>query len=108
MAGALWLLRLSITTMSPGRRIGTRNCTTQARKLSALMGPSRMHGAVMPSHRSPATKVSVLRWPCGTGDQALASGAAIVMEDRQVLEEGSPDRIFRSPRLPRTREFLQR
>ena len=29
-------------------------------------GPSRMHGAVIPSHRNPATKVSVLRWPCGT------------------------------------------
>src|SRR5580698_2289173 len=66
MAGSLWLLRLSITTISPGRRVGTRNCTTQARKLSALMGPSRMHGAVIPSHRNPATKVSVLRWPCGT------------------------------------------
>jgi hypothetical protein len=32
MAGSLWLLRLSITTMSPGHRVGTRNCTTQARK----------------------------------------------------------------------------
>jgi hypothetical protein len=28
----LWLLRLSITTMSPGRRIGTRQVCTQARK----------------------------------------------------------------------------
>jgi polar amino acid transport system ATP-binding protein len=32
----------------------------------------------------------------------------VVMEDGVVLEEGTPARIFRAPRLARTREFLQR
>ena len=46
-----------------------------------------------------------------THEMAFARSVAnwvVVMENGQVLEEGSPDRIFRSPRLPRTREFLQR
>ena len=46
-----------------------------------------------------------------THEMAFARSVAnwvVVMESGQVLEEGSPDRIFRSPRLPRTREFLQR
>src|SRR6185312_467553 len=30
------------------------------------MGPSNTHGAMMPSQRRAATKVSVLRTPCGT------------------------------------------
>jgi len=32
----------------------------------------------------------------------------VVMENGQVLEEGTPARIFGGPRLARTREFLQR
>jgi polar amino acid transport system ATP-binding protein len=32
----------------------------------------------------------------------------VVMENGQVLEEGTPERIFGAPRLARTREFLQR
>jgi polar amino acid transport system ATP-binding protein len=32
----------------------------------------------------------------------------VVMENGQVLEEGTPVRIFETPRLARTREFLQR
>ena len=46
-----------------------------------------------------------------THEMAFARSVAnwvVVMENGLVLEEGSPDRIFRSPRLLRTREFLQR
>ena len=32
----------------------------------------------------------------------------VVMENGQVLEEGTPDRIFGAPRMARAREFLQR
>jgi hypothetical protein len=42
-AAALWLLRLSITTMSPRPKVGTRNWITHARKLSvaAAFSPER-------------------------------------------------------------------
>ncbi len=36
--GSLWLLRLSSTTTSPGLRVGTRLCSTQAVNVAALMG----------------------------------------------------------------------
>jgi len=65
-AWLLWLPRLSSTTMSPWRNVGTRHCSTHAKKLRPLMGPSRTHGAQMPSARKPAMKVSVFQWPCGT------------------------------------------
>jgi polar amino acid transport system ATP-binding protein len=46
-----------------------------------------------------------------THEMAFARDVAdwvVVMEGGQVLEEGTPARIFRTPRLARTREFLQR
>src|SRR5271156_1465156 len=46
-----------------------------------------------------------------THEMAFARSVAnwvVVMENGQVLEEGSPARIFAAPRLARTREFLQR
>jgi polar amino acid transport system ATP-binding protein len=46
-----------------------------------------------------------------THEMAFARDVAdwvIVMENGQVLEEGTPVRIFEAPRLARTREFLQR
>jgi polar amino acid transport system ATP-binding protein len=46
-----------------------------------------------------------------THEMAFARDVAdwvVVMEDGQVLEEGTPARIFHAPRLARTREFLQR
>jgi polar amino acid transport system ATP-binding protein len=46
-----------------------------------------------------------------THEMAFAREVAdwvIVMENGQVLEEGTPVRIFETPRLARTREFLQR
>jgi ABC-type polar amino acid transport system ATPase subunit len=46
-----------------------------------------------------------------THEMAFARDVAdwvVVMENGLVLEEGTPERIFRSPRLARTREFLQR
>ena len=46
--------------------VGTRNCTTQARKTAPLIGPSMTQGAVMPSARNAARKVMVTQWPCGT------------------------------------------
>jgi polar amino acid transport system ATP-binding protein len=46
-----------------------------------------------------------------THEMAFAREAAdwvVVMENGQILEEGTAGRIFEHPRLPRTREFLQR
>ena len=46
-----------------------------------------------------------------THEMAFARSVAdwvVVMENGQVLEEGTPARIFEAPRLARTREFLQR
>ena len=46
-----------------------------------------------------------------THEMAFARGVAdwvVVMENGQVLEEGTPARIFGAPRLARTRAFLQR
>jgi polar amino acid transport system ATP-binding protein len=46
-----------------------------------------------------------------THEMAFARSVAdwvVVMEHGQVLEEGTPRRIFAAPRLARTREFLQR
>jgi polar amino acid transport system ATP-binding protein len=46
-----------------------------------------------------------------THEMAFARSVAdwvVVMENGQVLEEGTPARIFGAPRLARTREFLQR
>jgi polar amino acid transport system ATP-binding protein len=46
-----------------------------------------------------------------THEMAFARSVAnwvVVMENGQVLEEGTPDRIFGGARIARTREFLQR
>ncbi len=61
----LWLARLSRMTMSPGFRVGTRCCSTQAWKERPLIGPSKTQGALSPSWRSPARKVRVRQRPCG-------------------------------------------
>ena len=65
-AGLLWLPRLSSTTMSPALSVGTRHCSTHARKLCPLIGPSNTRGAHSPSHRRPAMNVSVFQCPKGT------------------------------------------
>ena len=57
----LWLPRLSSTTTSPGLSVGTRNCWTQARKITLLMGPSTTQGASIRSERSAARKVMVFQ-----------------------------------------------
>src|ERR1700690_3172155 len=83
-------------TISPGRRSGTRNCSTQARKLSPSMGPSNTHGAMMPSQRRPATKVNV-EGQClamtvrHLRDQSLASGTASVQSGHVRLRPGFID-----------------
>ena len=61
-----WLPRLSSTTMSPGRRVGTRNCVTHARNRQPLMAPSNTQGATRPSERKAATNVMVVQRACGT------------------------------------------
>src|ERR1700722_8913912 len=54
-----------MTTMSPGARTGRRTCSTSARKLAPLIGPSMTQGAVSRSHRNAARKVSVCHLPKG-------------------------------------------
>ena len=49
--------------MSPGPRVGTSCCSTQARKQRVLMGPSKTQGALIPSVRRAARKVMVRQWP---------------------------------------------
>ncbi len=61
----LWLPRLSITTMSPGCSVGTRNCSTHARKRWPLIGPLKRQGASRRSGRSAARKVRVRQRPWG-------------------------------------------
>lgn len=51
--------------MSPGRNVGTRNCSTQARNSSPLIGPSKTQGATIPSVRRPAMNVIVVQRECG-------------------------------------------
>jgi hypothetical protein len=51
--------------MSPGLSVGIRNCSTQARKFLALIGPSKTQGAVISSQRKAAINVIVFRWPYG-------------------------------------------
>ena len=53
--------------MSPGLSSGARNCSTQARNFSPLIGPSNAQGATRPSCRSAPMKVVVFQWPHGTG-----------------------------------------
>jgi hypothetical protein len=62
--------RLSMTTMSPGRRSGTTTTTTHASNRSPLIYPSSTMGAAMPLIRRPVTKVVVLRWHAGVASAA--------------------------------------
>lgn len=63
----LWQARLSITTTSPRRSVGTSCCRTYASNSSPVIAPSTTVGAVRPSARNAAMKVVVFQWPCGTG-----------------------------------------
>lgn len=58
--------RLSMTTISPRLRVGTRHCSTYARKVSPLIAPLIIIGAVIRSQRSAATKVNVFQAANGT------------------------------------------
>jgi hypothetical protein len=49
-----------MTTMSPGASAGSRTCSTYARKLAPLIGPSMTQGAVSRSQRSAASQLPVL------------------------------------------------
>jgi len=62
----LWLPRLSMMTMSPGFKVGMRAFSTQIRKVSLSIGPSRSHDASIRSWRRAATNVVVFQRPCGT------------------------------------------
>ena len=64
-AGCLCIARLSSTTTSPGCSVGTRTCSTYARKVGLSIGPSKTAGAVRPSTRKAATTVWVCQWPHG-------------------------------------------
>ena len=58
-SGCLCTARLSSTTTSPGCNVGTRTCSTYARKLTASIGPSKTAGALTPSTRNAAITVWV-------------------------------------------------
>src|SRR5882757_4159221 len=57
----LWLERLSITTVSPGRSTWTRCCSTQAWNSAPLIAPSTQSGATKPVERIAPRKVVVSR-----------------------------------------------
>src|ERR1051325_5485138 len=65
-AAPLWAGRLSITTMSPDARVGTRHCRRYSMKIARVIARSITNGAVMPSRRSPASKVRIFQCPHGT------------------------------------------
>jgi hypothetical protein len=50
-SGCLWTARLSRTTTSPGRSVGTNTCSTYARNVGLSMGPSNTAGALRPSRQ---------------------------------------------------------
>lgn len=60
ISGCLCTAKLSRTTTSPGRSVGTNTWSTYARKVGVSMGPSNTAVAVTPSTRNPATTV----WVC--------------------------------------------
>ena len=64
-SGCLWAARLSSTTTSPGRSVGTRTCSTYARNVTLSIGPSKTAVAVSSVGRSAATTVCVCQWPQG-------------------------------------------
>lgn len=84
VACPLGLPRLSVTTMSPGEIVGTRNCSTQVQSLR-LMGSSMMQSGSMRSRRSTARKVSVRRGSSPPGTSSVAPGAC---SHRPVLLAG--------------------
>lgn len=53
-------------TISRRPSVGPRHCSTYARKIGPLIGPSITRGATMPSWRRPATRVIVFQCPWGT------------------------------------------
>ncbi len=83
--------------MSPGRRVGTRNCSTQAWNRHPLIGPSNTQGAVMPLARSPARNVMVDQRMNGT---AATRRSPCVAQPRVrvmlVLAQVSSTKISRS------------
>src|ERR1700704_2709499 len=58
--------RLSMTTMSPGDKVGSRHCRTYSTKIAPVIARSMTNGAVIALWRKPATKVIVFQWPHGT------------------------------------------
>ena len=50
---------------SPGRSVGTKCCSTQVWKERWLIGQSNTRGALNPSRRRSARKVTVRQRPCG-------------------------------------------
>src|SRR5438874_9110401 len=64
--GFLCAGRLSITTMSPGDKVGSRHCRTYSTKIAPAIARSMRKGAVIASWRKAATKVIVFQWPHGT------------------------------------------
>src|SRR6185295_4869654 len=75
----LWLERLSITTVSPGRSTLMRCCSTQAWNSTPLIAPSTQSGATKPVERIAPRKVVVsrasIRHPF---DQTLSAGTATI------------------------------
>src|SRR5229473_2578359 len=65
-AAFLWAGRLSMTTISPGDKVGSRHCRMYSTKMAPVIARSMTKGAVIASCRKPATKVIVFQWPQGT------------------------------------------
>ena len=84
--------------MLPGSSSGIRNCSTQAAKLAPLIGPSITQGATMPSCLSPAMKVSVFQWPCGTlARSGLPRSPHAALERAQASARAAGRRFPKSP-----------
>lgn len=61
----LWLERLYITPVSPGRSLGMSTWGTSTPNHPPLLGQLSTIGAIVPLMRSPATSVVVSLFPCG-------------------------------------------
>src|SRR5258707_7346453 len=89
--------RLSITTMSPGDKVGSRHCRTYSTKIAPVIARSMTKGAVIASWRNPATKVIVFQWPHGTRPTTLSLGATTqpghVGRGAGFVDEDQPRRI---------------
>jgi len=64
-------------TMSPALRVGTRNCSTEARKLVPSIGPSITQGAATRSQRKAARKVRAGLLLRASARCVLCSGAVL-------------------------------